>query len=65
MKKIFQTFYKIKTQNKNVQIYDMIGKNVLTTNTDSEVNVSSLTPGLYLARITEEGKTSTKKLVIN
>jgi flagellar hook assembly protein FlgD len=61
MKKIFQTFYKIKTQNKNVQIYDMIGKNVLTTNTDSEVNVSSLTPGLYLARITEEGKTSTKK----
>lgn len=65
MKKIFQTFYKIKTQNKNVQIYDMIGKNVLTTNTDSEVNVSSLTPGLYLARITEEGKTSTKKVVIN
>jgi hypothetical protein len=50
---------------KNVQIYDMIGKKVLTINTDNEVNVSSLTPGLYLAKITEEGKTSTRKVVIN
>ena len=50
---------------KNVQIYDMIGKQVLTINTNNEVNVSSLTPGLYLAKITEEGKNSTIKVVIN
>ena len=50
---------------KNIEIYDMIGKKVLATNTNNEVNVSSLTPGLYLAKITEEGKNSTIKVVIN
>lgn len=50
---------------KSVQVYDMIGKEVINTEIETQLNVSSLTPGLYLAKITEEGKTSTTKLVIN
>ena len=50
---------------KNIEIFDTLGKKVLSINTNNQVNVSSLTPGLYVAKITEDGKTSTKKLVIN
>jgi len=49
---------------KNVQVYDMIGKEVINTQIENQLNVSKLTPGMYVARITEEGKTSTTKLVI-
>jgi hypothetical protein len=49
---------------KNVQVYDMIGKEVINTQIENQLNVSNLTPGMYVARITEEGKTSTTKLVI-
>lgn len=50
---------------KNVEIYDMIGKKVLVENTQSQINVSSLVTGMYIVKITEDGKTSTKRLAIN
>lgn len=50
---------------KQVQVYDMIGKEVINTEIQNQLNVSSLTSGMYLVRITEEGKTSTEKIVIN
>lgn len=49
---------------KNVEIYDMIGKKVLVENTQTQVNVSSLVTGMYIVKITEDGKTSTKRLAI-
>lgn len=50
---------------KTVAIYDLVGKQVLNTTTSNEViNVSSLNAGIYLVKITEEGKTATRKLVI-
>ncbi|HLP63528.1 T9SS type A sorting domain-containing protein [Flavobacterium sp.] len=50
---------------KNIAIYDLLGKQVLNTTTAStEVNVSNLNSGLYIVKITEAGKTATKKLVI-
>lgn len=50
---------------KNIAIYDLLGKQVLNTTTAStEVNVSNLNSGLYIVKITENGKTATKKLVI-
>jgi hypothetical protein len=50
---------------KEVKLYDMIGKSVLsTTAVDNEVNISSLTKGVYMAKITEEGKTSTRKILV-
>jgi hypothetical protein len=49
---------------KSVQVYDMIGKEVINTQIENQLNVSSLTTGMYVAKITEDGKTSTTKLVI-
>ena len=50
---------------KAVAIYDVLGKQVVNTvTTNGTVNVSGLTSGVYIVKITEEGKTATKKLVI-
>ena len=50
---------------KSVSVFDLLGKQVLNTKTsDNVVNVSSLTIGSYIVKITEEGKTDTKKLII-
>lgn len=49
---------------KTVQVYDMIGKEVINTQIENQLNVSNLTTGMYVAKITEDGKTSTTKLVI-
>lgn len=51
--------------NKSVQIFDILGKEVLSSKEiNSTMNVSGLAAGVYLVKITEEGKTATKKLVI-
>ena len=50
---------------KTVAVYDILGKQVLSGKTASNaVNVSALRSGSYILRITEEGKTDTKKLII-
>jgi hypothetical protein len=50
---------------RTVAIYDLLGKNVLnTTTSNSEVNVASLNAGVYIVKITEEGNTTSRKLVI-
>jgi hypothetical protein len=50
---------------KTVVIYDVIGKQVVnTTITNQPVNVASLKAGIYVVKITEDGKTATRKLVI-
>lgn len=49
---------------KSVVIFDVLGKQVLTTTATESVNVSNLKTGVYIVKITEEGKTATRKLVI-
>ncbi|MFN8275602.1 MAG: T9SS type A sorting domain-containing protein [Flavobacteriaceae bacterium] len=49
---------------KNVVIYDVLGKQVLNATASNSVNVASLKSGMYILKITEAGKTSTSKLVI-
>lgn len=50
---------------KTVAIFDVLGKQVVNTKTvNNTVNVSGLTSGVYMVKITEAGKTSTKKLVV-
>lgn len=52
--------------NINVSIVNMLGKEVVNTKViNNTINVSNLTSGIYIVKITEEGKTSTKKLIIN
>ena len=48
-----------------ITVFDVLGKQVLNTKTsENAINVSSLNSGIYMIQITEEGKTATKKLVI-
>ena len=50
---------------KNIQIFNILGKQVLTTTiTNTTVNVSNLNAGIYLIRIEEAGYFTTRKLVI-
>ena len=50
---------------KDVMIFDVLGKKVLQTVTSSkEVNVSALSPGVYIIRITEGDTTATRKLIV-
>ena len=50
---------------KSVSIYDVLGKQILDTKTtNGAVNVSNLKAGSYIVKITEDGKTDTKKLII-
>ena len=49
----------------SVQIFDLLGKEVMKANVvNNTVNVAKLTAGVYVVKITEEGKTATRKLVI-
>ena len=49
----------------SVQIYDLLGKEVVKADVvNNVVNVAKLTAGVYVVKITEEGKTATRKLVI-
>lgn len=52
------------TTAKNVVIFDLLGKQVLQTVTANEVNVNGLKSGVYFVKITENGNSATRKLVI-
>lgn len=61
------TLYLTSTANgtKSVQIFDVVGKQVVNTNTtNNAVNVVNLNAGVYIVKVTEEGKTATRKLII-
>ena len=61
------TLYLTSTANAamSVQIFDLLGKEVLKSNVvNNAVNVSGLNAGVYMVKVTEEGKTATRKLVI-
>lgn len=50
---------------KAIIIFDVLGKQVLNITTDNTtVNISNLNAGVYIVKISEEGKTATRKLVV-
>lgn len=50
---------------KEVVIYDVLGKKVLqTVLTTKELNISALTPGVYILQIKEDEATATRKLIV-
>ncbi len=63
-----KTFLNVTSTNfeeKEVEIYNVLGKVVLSSKViNSQVNVSNLAAGLYVVKVTEAGKTSSRKLVI-
>ncbi|WP_394759306.1 T9SS type A sorting domain-containing protein [Flavobacterium sp.] len=52
-------------ETKTVAIYNVLGAQVLSANvTNAPINIASLSKGVYVVKVTEEGKTATRKLVI-
>lgn len=50
---------------KEVEIYDVLGKKVFQiTSSAKEINISSLSPGVYIIKIKENDNTATRKLLI-
>ncbi|AIG29066.1 T9SS type A sorting domain-containing protein [Flavobacterium psychrophilum] len=50
---------------KDVEIFDVLGKRVIqTTIVTKELNVSSLSPGVYIIKIKEGEQRATRKLII-
>jgi hypothetical protein len=50
---------------KSITIFDLLGKQVFNTTTSSNsINIGSINTGLYIIKVTEDGKTSTSKLMI-
>lgn len=53
-------------QEKKVEIFDVLGKKVVdTTMGTKELNISNLTPGVYILKIKEGEASATRKLIIN
>lgn len=52
------------TSNKEVEIFDVLGKSVLKATVVRELNISSLTAGVYLIKIKEGENSATRKLII-
>ncbi|PKB16332.1 T9SS type A sorting domain-containing protein [Flavobacterium sp. 5] len=54
-----------KDSEKEIIIFDVLGKKVLqTVISTKELNISNLSPGIYIIKITEEGATSSRKLIV-
>lgn len=50
---------------KEIEVYDVLGKKILQANlTGKELNITGLTPGVYIIKIKEGEATATRKLII-
>lgn len=53
------------SSDKNVVVYDLLGKEVVNQTIATEsINVSNLASGAYIVKVTQDGKTATKKIAI-
>ncbi|MDV7400026.1 T9SS type A sorting domain-containing protein, partial [Arthrospira platensis SPKY1] len=50
---------------KEVSVFNMLGKEVLRVNVETQLNVSGLNKGVYMVQVKENNQTATLKLVIN
>ncbi|MGQ2982886.1 T9SS type A sorting domain-containing protein [Flavobacterium sp.] len=52
-------------QSKEVEIFDVLGKKILqATLTGKELNITSLTPGVYIIKVKEGDASATRKLIV-
>ncbi len=52
-------------QSKEVEVFDVLGKKILqATLTGKELNITSLTPGVYIIKVKEGDASATRKLIV-
>jgi len=62
----FVNFSSASNEALDIAVYDMLGKEVLRANAvQSQLNISSLNPGMYFVNMTQGSNVSTKKLLVN
>ncbi len=50
---------------KDIEIFDVLGKKIYSTSIfGKELNISKLTPGIYILKIKENNSSATRKLVV-
>jgi len=50
---------------RTISLFDVLGKEVIkTTTSNTTINIANLNSGIYIVKITEGGKTDTRKLVV-
>ncbi|MEZ4801182.1 MAG: T9SS type A sorting domain-containing protein [Gelidibacter sp.] len=50
---------------KDIEIFDVLGKKIYSTSLfGKELNISKLTPGIYILKIKENNSSATRKLVV-
>ena len=49
---------------KNVEVFNILGKRVIKATVENTLDVTNLQSGVYIVKVTENGLTATKKLVI-
>ena len=50
---------------KDIEIFDVLGKKIISTSIfGKELNISKLTPGIYILKIKEANNSATRKLVV-
>jgi hypothetical protein len=50
---------------RTISLFDVLGKQVISTTTsNTAINIATLKSGVYIVKITEAGKTATRKLVV-
>jgi hypothetical protein len=50
---------------RTISLFDVLGKQVISTTTsNTTINIATLKSGIYIVKITEAGKTATRKLVV-
>lgn len=53
------------SEDKEITIFDVLGKKVLQTIlTSRELNIGTLSPGVYIIKIKEDDATATRKLIV-
>ena len=62
----FVNFSSASSEALDVAVYNLLGKEVLRVeNVQSQLNISSLNPGVYFVSMTQGSRVSTKKLLVN
>ena len=51
------------SSNYNIKIYSLLGQLVMVASNVDEVDVSSLTKGIYIIKINDENSTTTKRFI--
>ena len=53
------------SENKEIAIYDVLGKLIFQASVlGKEINISSLSPGVYIIKVRENEATATRKLIV-